>query len=514
MSGIESLLIVAAGHVGIRVTGAIIAKFMAESPRGLADVHLSTGDQTVEAYREVETPGIVKQITNSSVQFDGSTNELTSYFFYSRNNFVIEQIRGPENNYFAFDSISDMFEAVSVWNYMLATLSPEWKRTNKIYMLDPHPAPKILSHMEFTEHYQNVRIVNHHEAKPCFTIYSVKVHKGCSVRFEHLTICHSNIDVTHGGSAYFHQCNVGFYPPALDSPTTCLFLGKPSAFYNRQDDSGEITFRECSLTSPPKGQRNSSPMFNGKCHQWNNSPRDLLLSITNISDKDWYVGSSKFRWMCQIPPFGGNITLNKNDLDVKGRSLGGIQVRSLIRLFLANMHGLKLTFKDGDGGEYIYPYDPLKTEFTIVSSTILSVVEGKRETTSTKYSGEFEGIYKYVNSDEYSGEWKDGKRHGQGKLKWANGDEYSGGWNDGTRHGQGVQYYLNGDLYSGEWKDDKRHGHGSMIYASTDEYVGEWKDGKRHGQGTIKYANGVKYSGEWKRDRSKSVRRFLLGLQY
>ena len=186
MSGIESLLIVAAGHVGVRVTGAIIAKFMAESPRGLADVQLSTGDQTVEAYREVETPGIVKQITNSSVQFDGSTNELTSYFFYSRNNFVIEQIRGPENNYFAFDSISDMFEAVSVWNYMLATLSPEWKRTNKIYMLDPHPAPKILSHMEFTEHYQNVRIVNHHEAKPCFTISSVKVHKGCSVRLNTL----------------------------------------------------------------------------------------------------------------------------------------------------------------------------------------------------------------------------------------------------------------------------------------------------------------------------------------
>lgn len=167
--------------------------------------------------------------------------------------------------------------------------------------------------------------------------------------------------------------------------------------------------------------------------------------------------------MYQIPPFGGNITLSKNDLDVKGRSLGGIQGRSLIRLFLANMHGLELTFRDGDGGEYIHPYDPLKTEFTIVSSTTLSVLEGKRETTLTKYSGKFEGIYKYVNSDKYSGDWKDGKRHGQGKLKLANGYEYSGRWNDGTRHGQGVQYYLNGDLCSGEWKDDKRYGHGSII---------------------------------------------------
>ena len=509
MSGIEALLIAAAGQVGFQVTSAMFAKLMAESPRDLADVQLSTGNQTVDAIREVETLGIVKEITDSSVQFNGLSNELTSCFFYSRNNLIIEQLRGPANNYFAFDSISDMFEAVSVWNYMLATLSSEWKRTSKIYMLDPHPAPRILSHMEFTKHYQNVRIVNHHEAKPCFTISSVKVHKGCSVRFEHLTLCHSNIDVTNGGSAYLHQCNIGSNPPALDSPTTCLFPGKPSAYYNRQDDSGKITFRECSLNPPPKGQRNPCPIFNGKCHQWNNSPKDLLLSITNISERDWYVGSSKFRWICQIPPFGGNITLNKNDLDVKGLSLGGIQVRSLIRLLLANMHGLKLTFKDSDGGECIHPYDPLKTEFTIVSSSILSVVEGKRETPSTKYSGEFKGLYKYVNSDRYDGEWKDGKRHGRGIFQWANGDEFSGGWNDGARHGQGVQYYRNGDLYSGEWKNDKCHGHGTMIYASTDEYVGEWKDGKRHGPGTIKFANGVKYSGEWKMDRSKNVGRMF-----
>ncbi len=237
-------------------------------------------------------PGIVKQITNSSVQFNAVTNKLTSYFFHARNNFVIEQMRGPDNNYFAFDSILDMFDVVSIWNYMLANVKPEWKQTNRIYMLDPHPAPKILSHMEFTEHYQNVRIVNHHEAKPC--ISSVKIHKGCFVRFEHLTLCPRSIDVTNRGSAFLHQCNVGFYPPELDSPTTCLFVGKPSTFYNRRNDSGIITFQGCRLNPLPKGRRNPNPMFNGKSCQCSNTPRDLLLFITNISDRDWYVESSKF----------------------------------------------------------------------------------------------------------------------------------------------------------------------------------------------------------------------------
>ncbi len=192
--------------------------------------------------------------------------------------------------------------------------------------------------------------------------------------------------------------------------------------------------------------------------------------------------------------------MSNNDLDVKGLSLGGLQVRPLTRMFYCNMHGLKLTFKDGDGGVYIYPYDPLKTEYTIVSSMILRVVEGKRETTSTTYSGEFEGTYKYVNSDKYSRKWKDGKRHGRGIFKWAHGDWYSEKWNDDRRHGQCIMYYCNGGKYSGGWKDGKRYSHGRMIYANKDEYEGAFENNEAHGQGTFKYADGEKeeYSGDWK----------------
>ena len=33
----------------------------------------------------------------------------------------------------------------------------------------------------------------------------------------------------------------------------------------------------------------------------------------------------------------------------------------------------------------------------------------------------------------------------------------------------------------GEWKDGKRHGQGNMTYHDGSKFVGKWKNGKRHG---------------------------------
>jgi len=63
----------------------------------------------------------------------------------------------------------------------------------------------------------------------------------------------------------------------------------------------------------------------------------------------------------------------------------------------------------------------------------------------------------------------------------------------------GVLYlWENGTKYMGEWKDGKRHGQGNMTYHDGRKYVGEWKDGERNGQGTITYPDGIKYVGEFK----------------
>ena len=51
---------------------------------------------------------------------------------------------------------------------------------------------------------------------------------------------------------------------------------------------------------------------------------------------------------------------------------------------------------------------------------------------------------------------------------------------------QGSLKYVNGDEYIGDWKESKQHGYGTCTRANGDEYVGEWKAGKMHGHGTHK----------------------------
>ena len=104
----------------------------------------------------------------------------------------------------------------------------------------------------------------------------------------------------------------------------------------------------------------------------------------------------------------------------------------------------------------------------------------------------------WSNGDKYIGEWKDGKRHGQGTYTLAKGDKYIGEYKDGKLHGQGTFALANGDKYVGEFKDGNTHGQVTFTYANGNKFIGEYKDGKRHGQGTLTFANGNKFIGEYK----------------
>ena len=104
-------------------------------------------------------------------------------------------------------------------------------------------------------------------------------------------------------------------------------------------------------------------------------------------------------------------------------------------------------------------------------------------------------------SDEYDGEYKDGKYHGEGRLSYSNGDEYSGGWKDGKYDGEGELSYSNGDVYFGGWKDGKYHGEGRLEYSNEDVYLGEWKAGKKHGYIKMYLNNGEEFVGTFKQDK-------------
>ena len=130
----------------------------------------------------------------------------------------------------------------------------------KLFTSLGHTFPKtIISHIEFTEHYQNVMIICHVESEGSLTKSSVKVHRCYSVRFEHLTVNHSSFDVTQGGSAHLHMCNVGPDPPQDPSQMDSLptFLECWKSHYNLQSapySAGIVAFQECSLSASVKGK--------------------------------------------------------------------------------------------------------------------------------------------------------------------------------------------------------------------------------------------------------------------
>ena len=112
------------------------------------------------------------------------------------------------------------------------------------------------------------------------------------------------------------------------------------------------------------------------------------------------------------------------------------------------------------------------------------------------------GSFTGTDGREYTGEWKDGKYHGQGAYtfsigsKYA-GDKYTGQFKDNKSHGKGSYFWANGDTYIGEFKNGSRNNQGVFTLSDGGKYVGEWKDGKINGQGTFSYSDGSKYIGEW-----------------
>lgn len=55
-----------------------------------------------------------------------------------------------------------------------------------------------------------------------------------------------------------------------------------------------------------------------------------------------------------------------------------------------------------------------------------------------------------------------------------------------------MQKYVNGDEFSGDFKDGGRK-NGVMKFKGGEKYSGEWKEGLFHGSGSLSYDTGLKY---------------------
>ena len=106
---------------------------------------------------------------------------------------------------------------------------------------------------------------------------------------------------------------------------------------------------------------------------------------------------------------------------------------------------------------------------------------------------------------KYVGQFKDGKRDGQGTFMYSDGTksrgqkQYEGGWKEDKPSGKGTLTFFDGRKFVGEWKfetvvtNDEVPYQGKMVPATHRKVVVS-------AQGTMSYPDGRKEVGEFKND--------------
>ena len=137
------------------------------------------------------------------------------------------------------------------------------------------------------------------------------------------------------------------------------------------------------------------------------------------------------------------------------------------------------------------------------------------------------GIYVYDNRFfRYEGEWRNGVKHGSGKLAMRDGSyyegdfkkgeicgkgykfdknkqtEYTGDFFYGEYHGKGVLRCKNQFTYDGDFFENMMHGYGELNELKQNHvYQGQFYRNLRHGQGLQKYNDNSTYTGDWIRGK-------------
>lgn len=116
-------------------------------------------------------------------------------------------------------------------------------------------------------------------------------------------------------------------------------------------------------------------------------------------------------------------------------------------------------------------------------------------------SGYFKYVYSIPGSNgadyeeaTYEGNFRHGKREGQGTMVWDDKARFEGLWKNDMRH-YGEMRFNNGNIYQGSFKDDKMHGHGRLLMASGIIFIGEFEQNVCSSIGKLLYSSGDIYFG-------------------
>lgn len=107
------------------------------------------------------------------------------------------------------------------------------------------------------------------------------------------------------------------------------------------------------------------------------------------------------------------------------------------------------------------------------------------------------------NRQNYTGDWVNGTREGNGTTFWRDGSIYSGEYRNGLEDGFGNIRYPNGNTLDATFELGKIQGHGVFRYANGDQREGIFTDNILSGQVIFTRANGTTILEEW--DNGKRI---------
>lgn len=136
--------------------------------------------------------------------------------------------------------------------------------------------------------------------------------------------------------------------------------------------------------------------------------------------------------------------------------------------------------RHGDNGTYFY------YQATRLAQRLTESEEDKEIIPTLEDEEEDDDGHKKIKV-VYTGQWKEGHRHGIGTMTYPDGSTYTGEWKNGQKHGQGTYTYTSGDKYTGGWENDERSGLGTYLYKHDGTaFTGEWvKSQCSHGDWTF-----------------------------
>jgi hypothetical protein len=134
------------------------------------------------------------------------------------------------------------------------------------------------------------------------------------------------------------------------------------------------------------------------------------------------------------------------------------------------------------------------------------------------------GTFYDVNGDQFTGSFQAGYRHGNGKLHREDGRVITGEWRHGEyvgpsartkplgcldgdcENGYGTYRFKDSSEYVGTFRNFLPHGEGVVYYSNGERYEGEMARGAFNGEGTLYRLDGSRISGRWENGTFLGVR--------